>query len=398
MLLISRGAAMRATASDTQLTRRMFLRATSGIVSYFTAGSSMTQAASSMASRNCIMLFLTGGPSQLETFDPKPDAPSWIRGPWGVTKTRLPGVLLSEHLPRTARIMDRIALIRTMHHDAAPIHETGQRLLQTGRLGSHEWEPPHVAAVLGYLQPPLASASWAVIPGAIVDTGVAYGHGQTAGHLGFAWEPRDAAALRADSRFRAALNLERESTTLRDRYGRHPFGESCCRARRLVESGIRFVTVNMFDTVFDAVTWDCHADGGSLATTLDDYRSTLCPMFDQAFSTLIDDLDQRGLLDHTLVLAMGEFGRTPRLNPRGGRDHWTGCWSVILAGGGIRGGQVIGRSDAWAGEPVDRPVTPAELAATVFALHGFDPNRRIPGPDGQSLPLADAEPIHELMG
>jgi len=160
---------------------------------------------------------------------------------------------------------------------------------------------------------------------------------------------------------------------------------------------VRFVTVNMFDTVFNKTTWDCHADGGSLATTLSDYRDTLCPMFDVAYSALLEDLEQRGMLDTTLVLAMGEFGRTPVLNPRGGRDHWPGCWSVLFAGAGIRGGQVIGASDAWGGEPKDRPVTPAEIAATVYAALGLDPRQRIPGPDGQLVRLADAEPIRELF-
>ena len=153
----------------------------------------------------------------------------------------------------------------------------------------------------------------------------------------------------------------------------------------------------MFETVFDNLTWDCHADGGSLSTTLDDYRQTLCPMFDAAYTALLDDLHQRGMLQSTLVLAMGEFGRTPELNPRGGRDHWPGCWTVLFAGGGVRGGQVIGASDATAAEPRDRPVTPAELAATVYQSLGLDPAIRLNGPDGEPLALADATPVEELF-
>ncbi len=142
----------------------------------------------------------------------------------------------------------------------------------------------------------------------------------------------------------------------------------------------------MFDTVYNAVTWDCHADGEALATTLDDYRDILCPMFDMAYSTLLEDLAERGLLDTTLVVAMGEFGRTPLLNPRGGRDHWPGVWSILFAGGGVRGGQVVGSSDRTGSEPRDRPVTPAEVAATIYRLLG------VPHP-----PFVDSDPVEELF-
>jgi hypothetical protein len=184
---------------------------------------------------------------------------------------------------------------------------------------------------------------------------------------------------------------------MRERYGRNTFGQSCLLSRRLIESGVRLVTVNMFESVFDRITWDCHADGGGLPTTLDDYRDTLCPMFDRAYTALLDDLYERGMLDTTLVLAMGEFGRTPKVNPRGGRDHWPGCWSVLFAGAGIRGGQVIGSSDRIGGEPRERPVKPAEVAATVYRALGLDPRVSIPGPEGVMIPLAEGEPVHELF-
>src|SRR5205085_8762692 len=187
---------------------------------------------------------------------------------------------------------------------------------------------------------------------------------------------------------RRAFDLAAEGDGLRARYGRNTFGQSCLLARRLVEHGVRLVTVNMFDTVFNEVTWDCHADGGALATRLEDYRDTLCPMFDLAYTALLEDLAQRGLLGTTLVLAMGEFGRTPQLNPRGGRDHWPGVWSVLFAGAGIKGGQVVGSSDRTASEPHDRPVTPAEIAATVYRGLGLGPHTPLPGPDGRPLPLA----------
>jgi uncharacterized protein (DUF1501 family) len=153
----------------------------------------------------------------------------------------------------------------------------------------------------------------------------------------------------------------------------------------------------MFDTVFNTITWDCHADPSSLPTTLADYRDTLCPMFDRAYSALLGDLQERGLLETTLVVAMGEFGRTPVLNPRGGRDHWPGVWSVLFAGAGVRGGQLIGSSDAEGGEPKDRPVNPAEIAATVYHAMSIDPRTTLTGPDGKALPLADALPVQELF-
>jgi uncharacterized protein (DUF1501 family) len=197
---------------------------------------------------------------------------------------------------------------------------------------------------------------------------------------------------------RQAFDLSGEKPALRERYGRSTFAQSCLLARRLVESGVRLVTVNMFDTVFNEMTWDCHADGGSLAVRLDDYKDTLCPMFDGAYTALLDDLEERGLLSTTLVLAMGEFGRTPHLNPRGGRDHWPGCWSVLFAGAGVRGGQVVGSSDKIGAEPRDRPATPGQVAATVYRALGLDPRTRLPGPGGKAVPLSDERPIEELLG
>jgi hypothetical protein len=384
---------------DSMLTsRRDFLKAAGGLAGSVAVGAISQAGMSQTASaRHCITIFLVGGPSQIETFDPKPGAPSSVRGPFGVTQTPVPGVYLSETLPQMARIADRLAIIRTMHHDAAPIHETGLRLVQSGRLGSHDLEPPHLASVLSFLRGTTADSAFAIIPHRIVDTGVSYGHGQSASYLGDRHAPWDWAALQNEPRWRSALQVNQEPRYIQERYGQHLLGRSCCAARRLIEHGMQFVTVNMFSTVFDQVTWDCHADGGSLASSLHDYRTTLCPMLDQAFSALIRDLEERGLLEDTLVMVLGEFGRTPRMNPRGGRDHWPGCWSIVLAGGGISGGQVVGRSDAWAAEPADRPVTPAELAATVFTLHGYSPSQPIPGPNGQLIPLADADPIWELV-
>jgi uncharacterized protein (DUF1501 family) len=394
------------------LTRRDFLRAGAlgaGAVGLTLADLLPAAGAGGRSDLNCILLFLVGGPSQLDTWDLKPDAPAGIRGPFRPTATNVPGIQISEHFPRMARMADRYALIRSVHHDSAPIHETGHQLMQTGRLSRQGHDHPHYGAALSYLRgsqndvPPFV-----VLPAPIGNTGVSVSHGQTAGYLGAAHEPfflrgdaagcftiadnrgtvvdparlkgrhdllgavddahraYDAEPLHShDAQDRAfqtlfssttkrAFDVAAEKDELRSRYGMDTFGQSVLLARRLVEHGVRLVTVNMFDTVFNEITWDCHADGGALATRLDDYRDTLCPMFDRTYTALLEDLQDRGLLDTTLVVALGEFGRTPQLNSRGGRDHHPGVWTVLFAGSGVRGGQVIGASDAHGAEPKDR--------------------------------------------
>lgn len=330
---------------------------------------------------NCIVLFLVGGPSQNDTFDPHPDAPDNVRGPFQPIQTKVPGILVSEHLPLLAARMNDVAILRSVHHDSAPIHETGQQMLQTGRLFRGGQEYPHVGSVLSHLRG--AQGASALVPGPIRNTGVGIGHGQGAAFLGATHDPQFISVNETDSS--------------RHRYGSTSFGDSCLKALRLVERGVRFVTVNMFETVFDKVTWDCHADGNGLASTLDDYKTTLCPTFDRAYAALLDDLKERGMLDSTLVVAMGEFGRTPLMNARGGRDHWPGVWSVLFAGAGVRGGQAIGASDRHGAEPADRPISAAEVTASIYAALGVDPATRIPGPDGRHLSLVDAAAISELF-
>jgi hypothetical protein len=301
--------------------------------------------------------------------------------------------------------------------------------------------------VVSHLRGPRIAGTppFAILPGPIASTGVSVSHGQTAGFLGKEHEPvfplgdSSDPIVRVRGNFdpsrenphylvrvmdQAQCNLEEnaegsdiegswatvfspeakkalaataESENLRSQYGLNTFGQSCLLARRLVEGGVRLVTVNMFDTVFNQLTWDCHADGASLPTTLEDYKETLCPMFDRAYSALLQDLSERGLLDQTLVVALGEFGRTPHLNPRGGRDHWPGVWSILFAGAGVRGGQVIGSSDALAAEPKDRPISPQEVAASIYYGLGIDPKTQLTASDGQPIPLVDAEPISELF-
>ena len=274
----------------------------------------------------------------------------------------------------------------------------------------------------------------AILPFPIASTGVDIPHGQSAGWLGAVYDPFHlnfdptapgfcaASALeRAHASFdltasdakcaqipihtmgslarrhpRNPFDLSQEDNSVREEYGQTSFGQSCLLARRLVEAGVRYVTVNMFDTVFNRVGWDCH--GAAPFSTFGDYSSTVLPSFDQTFSALIDDLHRRGRLETTLVIAAGEFGRSPRLNASGGRDHWPGVWSVVLAGGGVKGGQVWGASDAHATVPADRPVTLEDLAATIYHSLGIGENESITAPDGKSLPLLDnGTPLRELF-
>ena len=405
---------------------------------------------------NCILLFLVGGPSQLDTFDPKPQAPEEVRGPFRPISTNVPGIQISEIFPKTARHADKYAIIRSIYHTATAVHDTGHQMMQTGRLFTGGVEHPHMGCVLGYLRGNRGELpAHVVVPKPIGRTGGNLPHGHTAGYLGRAYDPfilnadpndpqfrvpdllppdylsgirvtrrqklrelvdgmtrtlenspalqqldesfHRAYQLMTSPRARAAFALEQEPAKLRDRYGRTRFGQSCLLARRLIEAGVRFVTVNMFETVFDEVTWDIH--GSRPFTDIQQMAREVAPNFDNAFSALLEDLHDRGLLATTLVLAVGEFGRTPKINPAGGRDHHPGVWSILVAGGPLRGGQVIGESDNLAYAPKTRPVTPAEFAATVYKALELDPHKELPGPQNRPIPLVDysVKPIDELF-
>lgn len=196
---------------------------------------------------------------------------------------------------------------------------------------------------------------------------------------------------------RAAFDLSRESEKVRDRYGRYTWGQSVLLARRLIEAGVRFVTVNTFLTVFDEITWDIH--GSKPFTSIEGMKNIVAPMYDQAYATLIEDLSERGLLENTLVCNLAEFGRTPRINPAGGRDHWPQCWTSVFAGGGVQGGRVIGRSDPIGGYPAERPVEPAEVVATIYRSLGIELDTILPGPAGRPFPVVDfgKQEIKELF-
>ncbi len=406
--------------------------------------------------KNCIFLFLVGGPSQLDTFDMKPDAPAEIRGPYRPIRTNNPDIQISEIFPRTARHADKFSIIRSMHHSGTGVHDIGHQMMQTGRLFLNGLEQPHAGCVASYLRGGKnGMPAHVLMPRPIGPTGGNMPHGQTAGFLGKAYDPlvlnadpslpdfevpdllppeyissmrlqrrqslramvdqsvkqldenpdarlldesfQQAYGLMSSETAREAFDINQETDETRDKYGRNKFGQSCLLARRLVERGVSFVTVNMFETVFNEITWDIH--GSAPFSPLECYKDLVGPMFDKAYSALLEELHGSGLLEETMVVAMGEFGRTPKVNPAGGRDHWPQAWSTLMAGGGIQGGRVIGATDEIGAYPVDRPVTPAELIATVYHGIGIDLETELPSPGTRPVPVVDygTEPVLELF-
>lgn len=405
---------------------------------------------------NCIMLFLVGGPSQLDTWDMKPKAPAEVRGPFEPIKTNVNGIQISEIFPKMAKHADKFSLVRSVYHTATAVHDTGHQMMQTGRLFSGGVEHPHIGCALGYLKGGRGELpAHVLLPKPIGRTGGNLPHGHTAGYLGKPHDPfilnadpnapgfkvpdllppeyisalraerrqklRDAVdgateafeqnastkqlddnfklayKLMSSAKARDAFALEKESDKTKDRYGRTRFGQSCLMARRLIEAGVRFVTVNMFETVFDEVTWDIH--GSKPFTDIVQMSKEVAPNLDAAFTALIEDLSDRGLLSNTMVVALGEFGRTPKVNPAGGRDHHPGAWTILMGGGPLKGGIVVGETDEHAYAPKSRPVTPGEVAATIYKGLGLDPHKELPGPQNRPLPLADynVKPINELF-
>ncbi|MGQ0633396.1 MAG: DUF1501 domain-containing protein [Planctomycetaceae bacterium] len=393
---------MRKPIVDDGVSRRDFLRCGGlGVLGLSAAEQRARAAAQKKGARRCIFLLLNGGPSQLETFDPKPAARIDVRGPFRAISTATPGVCLSETLPLLAQRTPKFSLLRAVCHDAAPIHETGLQLIQTGRLVRGDVVPPSLGAVVSRLLGPRHDwPAYVVLPRPLGEDDTEIWQGQDAGSLGETFDPWSASAPEGVDMAKAGLVrrwLEDSGAEARA-YGDTPLGRACLTARRLVERGTRFVTINMFDSLAERITWDCHANGTWAPATLGDYRSSLCPTLDRALSTLLDDLDDRGLLSETLVVAAGEFGRTPRINERGGRDHWAGAWSVLMAGAGLPGGQVVGASDSQGAAPAERPVTPAELTATMLHCLGLDLSTRLQLAAGGDLALSDAQPIAELVG
>jgi hypothetical protein len=405
---------------------------------------------------NCIMLFLLGGPSHIDTWDPKPKAPAEVRGPFQPIKTSASGIEIAEIFPKMAKHADKFSLVRSVYHTATAVHDTGHQMMQTGRLFTGGIEHPHAGCVLGYLKGQRGEVpAHVLMPRPMGRTGGNLPHGQNAGYLGKQYDPlvlnadpsdpkfkvpdllppdyisavraerrqklRDAVdgaiasfekstqAKQLDQSFelayrlmsspqaREAFALDKEPSAMRDRYGRTRFGQCCLLARRLIERGVRFVTVNMFETVFDEITWDIH--GSKPFTDITEMAKLVAPNFDQAYSSLLEDLKERGLLDTTMVVALGEFGRTPKINPAGGRDHHPGVWTIIMGVGPIKGGRIVGESDELGYIPKTRPVTPGEVAATIYQGLGLEVHKELPGPQNRPLPLVDyaVQPIKELF-
>ena len=424
--------------------------------------------------RSCILLFWYGGPSHLDTFDMKPSAPADIRGEFASISTAVPGVQICEHLPALARVMDKVAIVRSMHHEAN-LHDSASIHALTGRpldgpdrelfVPTRQFHPSHGSVVSALNPAPVGEVPFASLP--FVFQNVHPVPCQGAGFLGAAHDPLlvdvdpvarsypvdallpregsdavrrvrrrglleslDAATalvpganpfsaftdracgLLESKAIRDALDVSKEPASVREAYGftadplptgevnggggemgvaRQMRGQNLLVARRLVEAGVPFV--NVYDYRQQGQNWDAHAKCAS------QHKNHLLPIADRSLAALITDLDERGLLESTLVVAMGEFGRTPKMNSGAGRDHWPHCYSVVLAGGGIQGGAVHGASDRIGGSPSSRLLRPPDLAATVLHLLGIDPAAEFLDPLGRPRPVtSNGTVIRELAG
>jgi hypothetical protein len=398
------------------------------------------------AVRSCVLVFFYGGPSHLDTFDPKPNAPAEVRGEYRTTATAVPGLRVCEHLPRMARVMDRVALVRGLHHPMRN-HNSAAAEALTGRTpagGDQELltdDPrgiPTLGSAVGYALGSRAGVlPYVALPYTLYN--VVQLPGQTPGLLGGAFDrfqvdgdpnapdfriaafdgasdlgdraallrgldtstlpgPAERAKVNAERAVRLLaspdvrrlFDIRKEPPRVRDRYGRHRLGQSLLLARRLVEGGVNFVAAFDGQTNGQDANWDSHEK-------LFPRHRQLIPPADQALSALIEDLEARGLLDTTLVLALGEFGRTPKVNGSAGRDHWPDCYTAVLAGGGVTGGAAFGSSDKIGAYPATDPVTPADLAATIFWRFGIDPATEVRDQTARPFRLSEGEPIRQLF-
>lgn len=413
---------------------------------------SAEHAASFGRAKSCIVLFMFGAPAHQDVWDLKPEAPAEVRGEFRPIPSNVPGLLVSEHIPQLATLADRYALIRSVTHPDNT-HTVAMHYMLSGiRHKRPNTNPrnapddfPCFGAVVNYAQNTQATGLPAAIslnaPANQVSANNHIFPGFFAGFLGNAYDPlfvsrhpnepgfqpfpfassaplqerrrllveverqcrhlEQAAAVRnygnrSDQAFelltsaatRSAFDLEREPATLRARYGSTPFGQGCLLARRLVEAGVRLVTVNWER---DDAYWDTHANN------FVDHKNKLLPNMDRGFSALLEDLEVRGLLQETLIVWLAEFGRTPKINAAAGRDHWAPCNTVLLAGAGIPGGQVYGASDRTAAYPLRDPVTPEDLASTIYHLLGIDPHLMLRDPEGRPLALSHGEPVWGVL-
>lgn len=412
--------------------------------------------------KNVIFLYLQGGPPQHETFDPKPDAPVEIRGAFQPIATNVPGIHFCELLPRTAALADKLAVVRSMATDDNVHSSSGYWVLtgykhdptSAREIKATDW--PYLGSIVKMLRPsavlPALSTVW--IPDIMRLNDNVQPAGQTAGFLGPRWNPekfvcdpsspdfhiddfdlqpeipplrltrresllkqverhfatveqsssareyshlaREAFGVLNSGAAREAFAIEKEPASVRDRYGRSKWGQCVLLGRRLIEAGVRLVHVNWTrepgDTAVDNPMWDTHAQNDRRL------KEVLCPQFDVGFSALIEDLDQRGMLDETLVVAIAEFGRTPKINRHAGRDHWGHVFSFAMAGAGIRTAQVYGASDKHGAYPASGRVDPSDFTATLFHLLGIDHETTFTDRLGRALRVTEGEPIHAILG
>jgi hypothetical protein len=411
--------------------------------------------------KNCIILFLTGGPPQHSTWDPKPEAPAEIRGEFAPIATNVPGIQISALLPRLATVADKLCLLRAVSTGDNAHSSSGYYMLtgvphqpmqvENANPGApNDW--PNIGAIVRRLRGDAGGLPAAVrLPMHIFNTDQSVWPGQDAGFLGRSvdpwlfrcqpnnpqmaiaeftlppevdlvrleqrrdllrrldrqiaeqlersastWTPQQLQAfeLLSSPRARAAFDLSRESTKLRDRYGRTHFGQSCLLARRLIEAGVSLVHVNWYrgpEEPDDAPVWDTHVQESQRL------QRSLAPVADQAISALLTDLADRGLLEETLVVCMAEFGRTPKFNGRAGRDHWGAVFSVALAGGGVQGGCVYGSSDKHGAYPKEGRVLPPDLHATIYWCLGIDPTTELHDTQGRPFPISRGQPLRAIL-
>jgi hypothetical protein len=411
--------------------------------------------------RSVIFLYQFGGPSHIDMFDMKPDAPEGVRGLHKPVSSKADGIQISEHLPRLAKVMDKVTLIRSMHHHMHN-HNPASYYALTGHAPPVDditlRDSPELFPAYGSVVDDLAPVSGAMptfvaMPWVIGDGTITPGQG--ASFLGKTHDPllitrdpnkadfklpelnlpanvsyerllhrrsiqkiidkqsglleQSAQARGMDAYYEKALamldsqklcdafNLSAEGDKVRDSYGRTTYGQSCLLARRLVEAGTKFVTAYFSPNIGGDVGsgWDTHGNNDKkMFPVLEKYH---LPMTDQTLPTLLEELDQRGLLDSTLVVWMGEFGRTPKINEKASRDHWPDCYTVLLAGGGVKRGFVHGESDKTAAHPTKDPVRPEDLAATIYYLLGIDPHSEVYAPGNRPVLISEGNPVMEVM-
>ena len=446
-----------------RLTRRSFVRlgglGSLGLgLSQLLEGRTAQPSGSFGRARRCLLLYMWGGPSHIDLFDMKPRAPSELRGPFREVSTNVPGVRITELMPKLGEVVDKIGFIRSVTHTDNN-HSTGAHWMLTGHkhpisrenFGARPSDWPHIGSLVNKFSPSgNGLPSFVALPEVIGTTAGFITPGQNAGFLGRRFDPfvvdshpdepdfhvpnmtptrglsrqrlrdrvslmegfdqfrsdlsgsldvadlnavnRHAYDLLTSSKVAHAFDLEAEGMPERERYGMRTFGQSALLARRLLESGVKLVTVYWHrDMPGVDTTWDTHKEN------FKGLKDRLVPQVDQPIAHLLNDLEERGMLDDTLVVWSSEFGRTPKVNKNAGRDHWGKCNTIWMAGAGIPGGQMYGKSDKIASEPVEDAVSPADVSATIFHLLGLDPRTHFHDALGRPFPLSEGKVLEKFL-